>query len=75
MGGWGGAGGLQDYSVSPSPSPIPLDFGFRIWDLVLGPGFGTWIWDWTFYTIGGGECEEVWYDADIYIHNRVEELD
>ena len=31
---------LQDYSVSPSP--FPLDFEFRIWDLDLGPGFGTW---------------------------------
>ena len=38
--GWGGGGGwwvcvLQDY------------FEFRIWDLDLGPGFWTWILDWT----------------------------
>ena len=40
-------GHRRSYSVSPSPSPFPLDFGFRIWDLNLGPDFGTWIWDWT----------------------------
>ena len=37
----------QDDIVSPSPSPFPLDFGFGIWDLDMGPGFGTWIRDWT----------------------------
>ena len=33
------------YCQPQSPSPFPLDFGFKIWDLDLGPGFETWIWD------------------------------
>ena len=30
---------------APVPVPFSLDFGFKIWDLYLGPGFETWIWD------------------------------
>ena len=25
-------------------APVPVPF---LWTLDLGPGFGTWIWDWT----------------------------
>ena len=32
---------LDQVFTIDSPSPFPLDFGFRIWDLDLGPGFGT----------------------------------
>ena len=34
---------MLDYNVSPSPHS--LSSGLRIWDLDLGPEFGTWIWD------------------------------
>ena len=47
IGGVGWGGGLQDYIVIQQSHSFPLDFGFLILDLDLGPGFWTWILDWT----------------------------